>query len=119
MIKLGKEMSHRNKHHFLLQERANAVLPPTLTIKKVAYVKTGLALVLVVSITLQQLQEISSKLAQTFGIWQAEPNKKWAKYMVRDILRRIKTLDGVTDVSISIAEEAFEIAIGMKPECGR
>lgn len=119
MIRLGEESPHRNEHLFLLQKRANAILSPTLTIGKVAHVKTGLALVLAAGTTLQQLQEFSSKLAQTFGACRAEPNVKWAKYMVRDIPRHIKTLDGLTDVSISIAEEAFEIAIGMNPECGR
>ena len=39
--------------------------------------------------------------------------------MVRDIPRRIRTLDGLTDVLIAITEEAFEMAIGMKPEWGR
>lgn len=38
---------------------------------------------------------------------------------MRDIPRRIRTLDGLTDVSISIAEEAFEMATGMKSEWER
>ncbi len=28
-------------------------------------------------------------------------------------------LDGLTDVTTKIAEQAFEMSCGMKPECGR
>lgn len=39
--------------------------------------------------------------------------------MVQDIPRRIRTLDGLIDVSIAIVEEAFEMATAMKLEWGR
>lgn len=119
MIRLGETSPHRNEHPFLLQKKANAALPPHITVGKVAHVKTGIALVPANGTMLQQLEECGPKLAQMFGACRAEPNEKWAKYMVRDIPRRIRTLDGLTDVSIAIAEEAFEMATGMKPEWGR
>lgn len=114
--RLEEELPLRNEHPFLLQKRANAVLPPILTIRKVAHVKTGLALLLAAGTTLQQLQEFNSKLAQTFRAYQAEPNERWVKYLVRNIPQCIRTLDSLTDVSISVAKEAFKMATGIKPE---
>lgn len=53
---------------------------------------------------------------QVFGVYQVEQNKKWAKYLVREMSKRIKTLDGLTDVTTKIAEQVFEIFYSMKPE---
>lgn len=33
--------------------------------------------------------------------------------------RRIKTLDGLTDVSVEMAEQAFEMSCNIRPEWGR
>ena len=42
-----------------------------------------------------------------------------AKYLVRELPKRIMTLDGLTDVTTEMAEQAFEMSCGMKPEWGR
>ena len=56
---------------------------------------------------------------QAFGVFRAERNEKWAKYLVREVPKRIMTLDGLTDVTTEMAEQAFEMSCGMKPEWSR
>ncbi len=56
---------------------------------------------------------------QAFGVCRAERNEKWAKYLVREVLKRIMTMDGLTDVTTEMAEQAFEMSCGMKPEWSR
>lgn len=119
MIQLGKTLPHRNEHPFFLQKKVNAALSLHIAVEKVAYIKTSIVLVSANGTMLQQLEKCGPKLAQTFGACQAKPNKKWAKYIVQDILWQIRTLDGLTDVSIAIAEKVFEMATKMKPEWRR
>lgn len=47
---------------------------------------------------------------------QVEANKKWAKYIIKNVLRQIKTLDGLMNISIAIAEKVFETTTKMKPK---
>lgn len=45
MIRLGENSPHRNEHPFLLQKKANAILPANVVVGKVAHVNSGLALI--------------------------------------------------------------------------
>lgn len=119
MIRLGENSPHRNEHPFILQKKANLVLPPNVAIGKVAHINSGLALIPSPGTSLEQLEENADRLAQAFGACRAERNEKWAKYLVREVPKRIMTLDGLRDVTIDMAEQAFEMSCGMKPEWGR
>lgn len=79
------------------------------------YINSGLALILSPGTKLEQLEENAHRLAQAFGACQVEKNKKWAKYLVQKVPKRIRTLDGLTDVTIEIAKQAFKMSCGMKP----
>ena len=119
MVRLGENSPHRNEHPFLLQKKANSVLPQGVVVGKVAHINTGIALIPTAGVTIQQLEEHSEKLARAFGACRAERNEKWVKYLVREVPRRIMTLDGLADVTSEMAEEAFEMSCGMRPEWGR
>ena len=119
MIRLGENSPHRNEHPFILQKKANLVLPQNVIIGKVANINSGLALIPSPGTNLEQLEENADRLAQAFGAFRAERNEKWAKYMVREVPKRIMTLDGLTDGTTEMAEQAFEMSCGMKPEWGR
>lgn len=119
MIRLGENSPHRNEHPFILQKKANLALPPNVIIGKVAHINSGLALIPSPGTKLEQLEENADRLAQSFGACRAERNEKWAKYLVREVPKRIMTLDGLTNVTTEMAEQAFEMSCGMKPEWGR
>lgn len=119
MIRLGENSPHRNEHPFILQKKANLVLTPNVAIGKVAHINSGLALIPSLGTSLKQLEENADRLAQTFGACRAERNEKWAKYLVREVSRKIMTLDGIKDVTTEMAEQAFQMSCGMKPEWGR
>lgn len=86
---------------------------------RVAHINTGLALIPATGTSIQQLEEHSDKLARAFGACRAERNERWVKYLVREVPSRIRTLDGLTDVSVEMAEQAFEMSCSMRPEWGR
>ena len=112
-------MPHKEEHSFLLQKKANAVLPPNVVIGRVAHINTGLALIPATGTSIKQLEKYSDKLTRAFGACRAERNGRWVKYLVREVPRHIKTLDDLTDVSVEIAEQAFEMSCNMRPEWGR
>ncbi len=64
-----------------------------------AHINTGIAFIPTNGVTIQQLEEHSEKLARAFGVFRAERNKKWVKYLVREVPRRIMTLDSLADVN--------------------
>lgn len=99
MVRLGENSPYKDEHPFLLQKKANAVLPQNVVVGRVAHINTGLALIPATGTSIQQLEEYSNKLARAFGACRAERNEQWVKYLVRKVPRRIKTLDGLTDVS--------------------
>lgn len=119
MIRLGENSPHRNEHPFLLQKKANAVLSANVVIGKVAHVNSGLALIPALGTDLEQLEENASRLAQAFGACRAKRNEKWAIYLVQEVPKRIMTLDGLTDVTTEMAEQAFKMSCGMKLEWAR
>ena len=119
MIRLGENSPHRNEHPFILQKKANLVLPPNVIVGKVAHINSSLALIPSPGTKLEQLEENVDRLAQAFGACRAERNEKWAKYLVREVPKRIMTLDGPTDVTTEMAEQAFEMSCGMKPKWAR
>lgn len=86
---------------------------------RVAYINSGLALIPATSTSIQQLEEHSDKLAREFGVCRAERNEQWVKYLGREVPRRIKTLDGLIDVSVEMTEQAFEMSCSMRSEWGR
>lgn len=75
-----------------------------------------IAFILVSGFIIQQLKEYSEKLAQALMAFQAERNKKWVKYLVQEVPRQIIKLHGLADVTLKMAEEAFEIFCSIKPE---
>ncbi len=76
IIRLGENCLHQNKHPFILQKKANLVLPTNIIIGKVAYINSGLALILFPETNLEQLEENADQLAQAFGAYRAERNEK-------------------------------------------
>lgn len=44
MVRLGENPPHEEEHPFLLQKKANTVLPQNVIVGRVAHVNTGLAL---------------------------------------------------------------------------
>lgn len=118
MVRLGGNSPHGNEHPFLRQKKANSVLPQGVVVGKVAHINTGIAHIPAAGVTIQQLEEYSEKLARDFGACRAERNEKWVKYLVREVPKRIMTLDGLANVTSEMAEEAFEMSCGMRPEWG-
>ncbi len=119
IVCLGENSPHRNQHPFLLQKKANSVLPQGVVVGKVAHINTGIALIPTARVTIQQLAGYSEKLDRAFEEYQGEQNEKWVKYLMREVPRRIMTLDGLADVTSEIAEEAFGMSCGIRPEWGR
>ena len=119
MVQLGESLPHKNEHPFLLQKKANAVLPQGVVVRKMAYINTGIALIPTASVTIQQLEEYSEKLARAFEACLAEQNKKWVKYLVQEVPKRIMTLDSLANMTSEMAKEAFEISYDIKPEWGQ
>lgn len=64
----------------------------------------GLALILFPEIKLEQLEENAIELAQAFELCQVKQNEKWAKYLVKEVPKRIMTLDRFIDVTTKMAE---------------
>lgn len=87
-----------------------------ITVKKVIYVKFNIALITPNKTMLQQLEKYNLKLVKMFGLYQVKNNKIWVKYIIQDILQQIKTLNDLTNISIAITKEAFEIVTKMKPK---
>lgn len=94
-------------------------MSPNVAIEKVAHLNSGLALIPSPGTSLEQLEKYVDRLARAFGACQVEQNEKWAKYLVKEVHRRIMTLDGLKDVTFEIAEQAFEMSCSIKPEWGR
>ena len=115
MIRLEENSPHRNEHPFILQKKANLVLPPNVIIGKVAHINSSLALIPSPGTNLEQLEENADRLTQAFGVFRAERNEKWAKYLVKEVAKRIMTLDGLTDVTTKMVKQTFEMSCGMKP----
>lgn len=67
MIRLGENSPYRNEYPFILQEKANLVLPPNVAIRKVAHINLGLALIPSPGTSLEQLEENADQLAQAFS----------------------------------------------------
>lgn len=65
---------------------------------------------------MEQLGEDKETLTQIFGACRAERNEKWAKYLVRGVPRRIRTVENLEDVTTEIAAEAFEQSCNIRPE---
>lgn len=116
MVRLGKDSPHRTEHPFVLQKKANAALPSKTVIGKVAHINSGIALILAPGTTIAQLEEHKDTLARIFGACCAKRNEKWAKYLVRGVPRRIRTLETLEDVTPEIAAEAFQQSCNMQPE---
>lgn len=76
MVRLGQDLPYRGEHPFILQKKANAVLPNKVVIGKVAYINSGLALIPAPGTTAEQLKEHKEILAQVFGICYVEQNEK-------------------------------------------
>lgn len=119
MVRLGKDSPHRAEHPFVLQKKANAALPSQTVIGKVAHINSGIALIPAPGTTIAQLEEHKETLARIFGACRAERNEKWAKYLVRGVPRRIRTLETLEDVTPEIAAEAFQQSCNMQPEWAR
>lgn len=75
MIRLRENSPHRNEHPFILQKKANLVLPPNVLIGKVAHINSGLALIPSPGTKLEQLEENADRLAQAFGACRAKRNE--------------------------------------------
>lgn len=56
------------------------------------------------------------KLALAFGTCQIERNKKWAKYLVQNVPRRICTIESLEEVIAEIVAEAFKQLCNVRPE---
>lgn len=67
MIQLGENTPHRKEHPFILQKRANLVLPPNVIVGKVAHNNSGLALIPLPGTKLEPLEENRVQLAQAYG----------------------------------------------------
>ena len=119
MVRLGEESPYRNEHPFILQKKANATLPSQVRIGKVAHINSGLALLPSPGTSVAQLEEHCKKLALAFGTCQIERNEKWAKYLMRNIPRRICTIESLEEVTAEIAAEAFEQSCNMRPKWAR
>lgn len=116
---MGENSQHWNEYSFLLQKKANAILSTNVSIGKVANVNFDLVLIPAAGTDLEQLKDNASRLAQIFGACRAKRNEKWAKDLVQDVPKRIMILGGLTEVTTDMAEQAFEISYGIKPEWAR
>ncbi len=107
MVRLRQDLPHRGEHPFILQKKANGVLPNKVVIRKVAHINSVLALIISLGIKAEQLERYKETLTRVFGAYHAERNEKWAKYLVRSVLRRIRTLENLENVTTEIPAEAF------------
>lgn len=119
MVCLGQDSLYRGEYPFILQKKANAVLPNKVVIRKVAYINSGLALISAPGTIAKQLEEHKETLARAFGACCAEQNEKWVKYLVQSILCQIRTLENLEDVITEIAAKAFEQSCNMRPKWAR
>lgn len=76
MVRLGQDSPHRSEHPFILQKKANAVLPNKVFIGKVAHINSGIALIPAPGTIAEQLGEYKETLARVFGACRAEQNEK-------------------------------------------
>lgn len=104
MIKLGENSPHWNKHPFIFQKKANLVLLSNIAIRKIAHINSGLALILSLKTSLEQLKKYKNWLAQAFKACRVEQKEKYAKYLVKEMPRRIMTLDELKDMTIKMAK---------------
>ncbi len=118
IIRHVENYPHQNEHLFILQKKANLVLPPNVIIGKVANINSGLALIHSPGTNLKQLEENADRLAQAFEVYRAECNEKKAEYLVTELPKGIMTLDGLKDVITEMAQQALEMSCDMKPEWG-
>lgn len=119
MVRLGQDSPHRDEHPFILQKKANVVLPKKVVIRKMAYINSGLALIPAPGTIAEQLEEHKETLARVFGACRAEQNEKRAKYLVRSVPCWIRTLENLEDVTTETAAEAFEQSCNMRPKWAR
>lgn len=119
MACLGQDSPRRREHPFILQRKANAVLPNKVVIGKVTHINSGLALIPAPGTIAEQLDKHKETLARVFGVCSAERNEKWAKYLVGSVPCRIRTLENLEDVTTEIAADAFEQSCNMQPEWSR
>ena len=119
MMRLGKNSSHQAEHPFVLQKKANAALPSKTVIGKVAHINSGIALIPTLGTNIAQLEEHKEILSRIFGTCCAKRNEKWAKYLVRGVLRWIRTLETLEEVTSEIAAEAFQQSCNMQLEWAR
>lgn len=87
-----------------------------MSIGKVALINFGFTLIPVVETHLKELEDNDSRLTQVFKAYQAKKTKKWVKYFIWDVPKRIMTLEELIDVTTNIAEEAFGMSYSIKPE---
>lgn len=118
MIRLGEDSPYRKEHPFLFQIKASAALLSNVVVGKVAHIYSGLTPNPSSGTKLEQLEEYIHRLAQTFRTYRVERNEKWTKYQVREVPKRIRTLNRLTDVTAEMAEQAFEMSCGMEQESG-
>lgn len=76
MIKLVENFLYQNKYLFILQKKANFILPSNIAIRKVAHINLGLTLILFLKTSLKQLEKNADHLAQTFGVCCVRASKK-------------------------------------------
>lgn len=119
IIKLREKFSSQNKHLFILQKKTNLVLLLNVIIGKVAYINLGFAMIFFPGSKLEYLEENTVGLVQTFWECQAEQNEKWAKYLVKGVLKKIMILDGFINITTKMAKQAFEMSCDIKLKLGR
>lgn len=84
-----------------------------------ANINSELVLIPALGTTADQLEEHKEILARVFGACHAERNEKRAKYLVRSVPHRIRTLENLENVTTEIAAETFEQSCNIRPEWTR
>lgn len=51
-----------------------------------------------------------------FRAYHVERNKKWAKYLIQNVLKRIMILERLKNITTDMAEQEFEMLCDIKPE---
>lgn len=100
----------------MLQKWANSVPPYNVIVRKVGYIKFGILLIATPGTAITQLKNHKERLAIVLGVCQSEYNQKWIKYFVRDLPRRIKTLENLEPGISDMAFEAVQYSYNMRPD---
>lgn len=69
--------------------------------------KSKILLIAAPDTTITQLKDHKKRLAIIFRVYKIKRNKKWIKYLIKDMPKRIKTLKDLESFTLDMISKAF------------